>query len=221
MAETTPVLYGKDFSVYVRAVRLALEEKGVAYRLVAIDPFAPGGPPPEYLKRHPFGRIPAFEHGEVGLYESSAIERYIDEAFPGPALQPATPAGRARMGQVISVVDAYAYRTLVWDIFIERVRARANGRDPDEARIAAALPRAETCLTALEELMGDSPFLAGSELTLADLHATPVFVYFRMADEGAALLARHRRLATWLTAMDRRPSVIATRYPAEANADGA
>jgi glutathione S-transferase len=214
----TPILYGKAFSVYVRAVRLALAEKGVAYRLVELDAFAPGGPPLELLQRHPFGRMPAFEHGDLSLYESGAIERYVDEAFPGPALQPATPAARARMNQVISVLDSYAYRTLVWDIFVERVRARANGREPNEDRIASALPKAETCLAALEALMGDGPFLAGPTLTLADLHAAPMFIYFRMAREGAALLARHARLAKWLTMMEQRPSVIETRSPLEADA---
>jgi glutathione S-transferase len=83
-----PVVYGAPYSVYVRAVRLALEEKGVPYRLVPIDVFTPDGPPKEYLNRQPFGRIPAFEHGGFQLYEAGAITRYVDEAFPGPVLQP-------------------------------------------------------------------------------------------------------------------------------------
>jgi glutathione S-transferase len=55
-----PVVYGARYSVYVRAVRMALAEKGVAYRLVEVDVFAPGGPPAEHLARQPFGEIPAF-----------------------------------------------------------------------------------------------------------------------------------------------------------------
>ncbi|CAM5211102.1 Glutathione S-transferase OS=Bosea thiooxidans OX=53254 GN=ARD30_25575 PE=4 SV=1 [Bosea thiooxidans] len=71
------------YSVYVRAVRLALEEKGVAYRLDPVDVFAKDGPPASLLERQPFGRIPAFEHDGFRLYEAGAIERYVDEAFPG------------------------------------------------------------------------------------------------------------------------------------------
>jgi glutathione S-transferase len=208
-------LYGAAYSVYVRAVRLALAEKGIPYRLVEVDIFAPGGPPIEHLARHPFGRIPAFDHGGVLLYESSAIERYVDEAFDGPRLQPANPIERARMNQAIGVLDAYAYRTLVWDIFVERVRAPLQGRAPDEALIASSLPKAETCLTALEALMGGRPFLAGDRLSLSDLHAVPMFVYFRMAREGAQLLARHKPLDAWLSVMVQRPSVMATRSPLE------
>src|SRR5215470_13865149 len=46
-----PIVYGAPYSVYVRAVRLTLEEKRVAYDLVPVDVFAPGGPPVEHLTR--------------------------------------------------------------------------------------------------------------------------------------------------------------------------
>jgi hypothetical protein len=62
MQEDKPMLFGEPYSVYVRAVRLALEEKNGAYELVPVDIFKPGGPPPEHYARHPFGKIPAFEH---------------------------------------------------------------------------------------------------------------------------------------------------------------
>ncbi len=209
-----PILFGATYSVYVRIARLALAEKAVAYRLVEVDIFAEGGPP-DYADRHPFGRIPAFEHDGFRLYETGAITRYVDEAFPGPALQPAEPKARARVNQVLSLLDSYAYRTLIWDLFIERVRAPAQGRAPDESRIAAALPRAETCLTALEDLMADGPFLAGQRLSLADLHAAPMFAYAVLAPEGADLLLRHGKLARWWRDMADRPSLAATRSPLE------
>ncbi|MFM0756763.1 glutathione S-transferase N-terminal domain-containing protein [Paraburkholderia strydomiana] len=89
-------LYGAAWSVYVRIARLALEEKQVSYGLVEVDMFAKTGVPQEHLKRHPFGRIPAFEHGDFRLYETGAIVRYIDEAFPGCKLQPTDLKARAR-----------------------------------------------------------------------------------------------------------------------------
>jgi glutathione S-transferase len=213
-----PVLFGAAYSVYVRIVRLTLAEKGVAYRLAEIDVFAPDGPPRDYRERHPFGRIPAFEHDGFRLYETGAIARYVDEAFAGPRLQPPDPRGRARMNQIISVLDNYAYRPLVWDIFVERVRAAARGRPPDEARIATALPRAETCLDALVDLMAEGPYLAGPDLTLADLHAAPMLIYLRMAKEGAEMLRRRPPLDAWLDRIERRGSIGATRSPIEPSA---
>lgn len=208
-----PILFGAGYSVYVRAVRLALAEKGVPYDLVEVDIFAEGGPPADYLQRHPFGRIPAFEHDGFRLYESGAINRYVDEAFPGPALQPEDPKGRARMNQVIGILDSYAYRTLVWDIYVERVAVAKEGRESDEARIAAALSRAETCLGALEDLKGEAPWLAGAQPTLADLHAAPMIALFRLAPEGRDLMARHAALRRWWDAMAARPSMAATAAP--------
>jgi glutathione S-transferase len=54
---------------------------------VEIDIFAPDGPQEDYIARHPFKRIPPFEHEGFRLYETGAITRYVDEAFPGPALR--------------------------------------------------------------------------------------------------------------------------------------
>ncbi len=214
MAEA--IVFGAAYSVYVRTVRLTLAEKGVEYRLDEIDVFAPSGPPRDYLEqRHPFGRIPAFEHDGFRLYETGAITRYVDAAFAGPRLQPADPRACARMNQIIGVLDNYAYRPLVWDIFVERVRASVQGRQPDEARIEAALPKAETCLRALIALMGDGPYLVGHDVTLADLYAAPMMIYFRMAAEGAALLRQAPALDAWLARIDRRTSTRATRSPLE------
>jgi glutathione S-transferase len=213
---TEPILFGAAYSVYVRAARLALEEKRVPYRLVEVDIFAPDGPPAEYLERHPFKRIPAFEHDGFRLYEAGAITRYVDEAFAGPPLMPGPPRARARANQMISVIDSYGYRPLIWDIFVERVRAPAHGRDADEAKIAATVPKAETCLRALQELADpNGPYLTGSEVCLADLHAAPQFAYFALAKEGADLLAAHPRLGRWWQVMRDRPSMAATRSPLE------
>ena len=205
-----PTVYGAAYSVYVRAVRLALAEKGVAYRLVEVDVFAPGGPPAEHLARHPFGKIPAFEHDGFRLYEAGAITRYVDEAFPGPPLQPTNLHARARMNQAISIQDGYVYPDFVWGIFMERVEATRRGRTPDEGRIARLLPKAETCLAALEAMMDDGPWLAGPSLSLADLHAAPMFDLFLRTPEGAEMLPRHTRLAGWWAAVLARPSFAAT-----------
>lgn len=58
--------------------------------------------------------------------------------------------------------------------------------------------------------MGAGPFLAGPVLTLADLHAAPMFALFTRAPEAAALLAPHPALRAWQEAMGKRPSMAAT-----------
>lgn len=204
-----PVLYGAAYSVYVRAARMALAEKGVDYALHEVDVFAPGGPTLEHLARQPFGKIPAFEHDGFRLYETSAITRYVDEAFEGPQLQPADPQGRARMTQAMSIQDGHVYPDLVWGLYIERAQAPVQDRAPDEDRIARLIPKAETCLAALEAL-AEGPWLAGAALTLADLHAAPMFALFLETPEGRALLPAYPRLAAWWRAIGGRESFATT-----------
>ena len=205
-----PRLFGADYSAYVRIVRLALAEKQVDYELVPVDVFAEGGPPASYLERQPFGRIPAFEHEGFRLYETTAITRYVDDAFPGAALQPAEPRLRAAMNQIVGIVDSYAYRTLVWDLYVETVSKPRDGGKTDEALVARALPVAETCLAELARLKRDGDWLLGDAITLADLYVAPVLGYFERAPRAAPMLARHPALAAWWERMKGRESYRTT-----------
>lgn len=214
---TAPILFGAAYSVYTRIARLALHEKSIAYDFREIDIFAAGGPAPDYLRRHPFARIPALSHDGFELFETQAICRYVDEGFPGKPLQPATPRGRARVAQIIGILDAYAYRPMVWDIFVERVRKPQRGEPSDEAKIAAGVAASERCLAVLEGFMGEAQWLAGEgeAPTLADLHAAPMLDDLVVAPEGVALLRRHQRVQAWLERMRARASMLDTPWPVD------
>ena len=87
MARPSLELHGYRYSVYLRIAAMTLIEKGVAWTHVEVDPF--DEPIPQsYLALNPFGRVPTLVHDGFVLYETTAITRYIDEAFPGPSLQP-------------------------------------------------------------------------------------------------------------------------------------
>jgi glutathione S-transferase len=208
------MLYGAAYNVYVRAVRLALAEKGVQYQLIEIDLGAEEGAPANYLHHASFMRIPAFEHAGERLYEASAITRYVDEAFDGPALMPSTPRERARVNQIISIIENYGYGPMVWSIFVERCRAAVAGRLADEEKIAAAVPQVAYALDALEE-MTVGPHLIGEALTLADLHLAAMLAYGTLAPEGATLVDARPRLQHWWSRMKNRPSMRDTRSPLE------
>ena len=87
-------LYGFAPSSYTWTTRLAAEEKGITHELLPIE-FGSD----DHKALHPFAKIPIMDHGDNRLYETSAICRYIDETFDGPALQPADAFGRAEVDQ--------------------------------------------------------------------------------------------------------------------------
>jgi glutathione S-transferase len=206
-----PIVYGPAYSTYARTARLALEEKGVDYDLVEVDLLAGAAKAPEHLARHPFGKAPAFEHDGFELYETDAIMRYVNAAFPGKDLEPADAKGRARMAQAISVIGSYAYPCMIGQIFIQRAVMPMMGNSPDEAAITAALPQAQTCVAALEKLLDGNAYLAGDRLSLADLLLIPVYDYLSRTPEGETLLAAAPNLQRWWETMRTRESVTKTK----------
>ena len=204
-----PAIYGPSFSTYVRAVRLTLYEKDVAYAMEEIDMFAGHHREPEHLARHPFAKVPVLVHEGFVIYETCAIQRYIDEAFQGPRLQPGDPRGRARMTQIISAIDSYAYAPIVAGIVIPRFMAMKRGTKADEAVIEASIQPARQAVAALEALFVGE-FMAGKTMSLADLHFAPIYDYFRQTPEGESLLSEAPRLSRWWSTMSRRPCLQAT-----------
>jgi len=205
-----PIVYGPAFSTYVWSVRLTLAEKGATHVLVDV-PFGTHREQP-HLSRHPFGKVPAFEHDGFALYETQAIMRYIEEAFAGPPLQPEDIKLFARMNQAIGIIDAYGWPSMAGGILVNRVlKPRLFGIAPDEGAIAAALPRARLVLSETDRLMADNPFLVHEHLSLADLMAFPLFWSFAQIPEGRAAFADQPRLARWLDRIEARQSVAVTK----------
>jgi glutathione S-transferase len=204
-------VYGVPGSPFVRSVQMGLEEKGAAYRLHAMGPQELKGE--AHLKRHPFGRVPAFEHGDFRLYETQAILRYLDDIIPEPRFEPAEPRAAARMNQIIGINDWYFFPKAAAVIVFQRIVGPVLlGMPTDEAAIAAAVPIGRTCFAELDRLLGSQRFLAGDQLSIADLMLAPQIDFFAATPEGRAMLAG-TRLEAWLARMNARPSMIATQRP--------
>lgn len=204
------VIHGIVGSPFVRAVVMGLEEKGCGWRLERIRPGANRSP--EHLARHPFGRVPAVEHGDFQLYETQAALRYIDRIQPNPALTPADPRKAARMDQIMGLNDWYLFPHASAAIGFPRVVAPRIGFPADTSKVAEAMPKAEVCVRELARLLGDQPFLAGESLSLADLMVAPHLSLLMECEEGRSLMASHPALAAWLQRMEARPSMTATTW---------
>lgn len=205
-------LVGIPQSTYVRTARLALEEKGVSYELDTTVPIGSDA----LREIHPFGKIPVIVHGDLVLPETSAVVRYVDEAFDGPALQPGDARGRAEMEKWINYFNVYYDPTVVRTILLERMLApRLFGRDPDEEKIRAAMPEADYQIKVLEKELANRRFLAGDTVSLADFFMLPALYYFYLTPEGGPLMAEGvaPNIGKWWERMSARPSYEATKPP--------
>src|SRR5215213_3034916 len=205
-----PIVYGPSFSTYTRTARLVLEEKGVGYELKPVNIMTGEGRSPEHASRHPFGKVPSFEHDGFSLYETTAISRYIDRAFPGAALQPSDPRQAAHMDQIISVIDSYAYASIVGKLVWQRLIVPMQGGQADETIVQNSMAIVRLCLSEFERLMGSQQFLAGSELSLADCFLAPIFAYLTMTPDAESLLEQVPGLRRWWEKMSQRPSMQKT-----------
>jgi len=89
------------FSPYAMSAYVALVEKGVAFETRTVDLDAGEHRRAAYGATSATGRVPTLDHGGFRLAESSAIDEYVDEAFPGctrPTCASARWPGRCRRG---------------------------------------------------------------------------------------------------------------------------
>ena len=114
------------------------------------------------------------------------------------------------MNQVISIIDAYAYGAIVGKLFWQRAIVPMQGGQPDEATIQQATPMVVRCISEFARIQGKDTYLAGPQLTLADLFLAPIFAYLRMTPDAPGLLNQHASLSIWWEAMEARPAIVKT-----------
>ena len=204
----TVTLIGDPRSTYVRTVRMGLAEKGVKYTL---QPAAPHSA--EILALHPFGRVPALRDGPVEIFETSAILRYVEEAFPGPSLLPGNIRDRARCEQWVSAINAYVDGPFVRRYVLQYVFPKGAEGRPDRAVIDAAVKEMPDKLVILERAYGGRDFLVGKALSMADLFLAPILFYVEMFPEGKALLPKYPNVMRGQAAIRERASYKETMPP--------
>ncbi|WP_119679236.1 glutathione S-transferase family protein [Indioceanicola profundi] len=202
------VIYGMAFSNFVRTVRMALFEKGIPYRF---EPYVANTP--EMLALNPFGKVPAMRHGDLTLFESQAICRYIEDAFGGPSLRPGTLAEKAVVDQWVAATCDHADKAFVRNYVLAYAMPKWLGKEPDRAQIAAAVPGVRKVIGVLDRHMDGREFVAADQLTLADLFLAPTTFLVQLYPEGKEALAEAPHLTRWLNSMMARDSFIATKPP--------
>jgi len=195
---TTLKIHGLPPSTFTRTVRMACHEKGIGYEMVDAMPSTIGA-------LNPFHKIPAITHGDVTLYESIAILRYLDRVFPAPKLWPEDVLGAAACDQWASAVSDSLVNAAL------RYMAARFGFLPVPAEMAQKyLDKTTELVPIFDRQLGKHRFLAGETLTAADLYLFPLCAYFPDIAELKAIADKAPNLNRWSAEMAARPSVRAT-----------
>ena len=208
------VIHGSPNSQYVRTACMAALEKGAPYELRAVGENTLADlKTPEYKKLHPFGRVPAMTRGDFTLFETAAIARYIDEAFEGPALQPADVKERAFMNQWVSAINHYCVTDMIWGFVAEFVFGTGPDGTPNHEKIEASKPKIREDLEILDRWLDGQTYLAGDTVSIADLLLAPITHYVGNSPGGLPLFDGLTNLGRWWDAMSARDSFRATVPP--------
>ena len=152
-------LCGFAGSNYYNKVKFALLEKGIPFEeeLVWTDKS------PELLARSPLGKVPFIETEHGRLCESQVIMDYIEHAYPEKPLLPADPFAAAKVRELITFMELHL-ELVARELYAE---AFFGGKVSDEikARTQKLLTRNAKAFAKLTKF---SPFIAGSEFTMAD-----------------------------------------------------
>jgi glutathione S-transferase len=180
---------------------MACEEKGAPYELKPAMPQTP-----EACAIHPFGKIPSLRHGEVEICESSAIARYLDRAFDGPALFPTAPREAALAEQWISLVNTVMDRTMVRIYLFAYVFPKTADKTPDRGAIEGVLPELRTQIALLDKAVAPTGYLAGDRFSFADINLMPILAYLQTLPESGAAIKDAKALAAYYERHAQRPS---------------
>ena len=82
----------------------------------------------------------------------------------------------------------------------------SQGGETDEAAVAAAVPKVQTALKAIEAIATFSPYLLGANLTLADLYLLPVVFYLSNTPDWEAVISDTPQLKAWWETASQLPS---------------
>ena len=162
-----PTVHGVNASPFVRKVRVALAEKGLAYQL---EPVMPMGVSEEFKKISPLGKIPVYTDGDFVLPDSSCIIAYLDRIHPEPALYPSDPQQFGRALYYEEYGDT-KLTEVIGTIFFQRVVVKHVMRGtPDEGVVEKSLREIlPPVLDYLEGELGDGEGIVGGRFSIADI----------------------------------------------------
>ncbi|EIM90669.1 glutathione S-transferase-like protein [Stereum hirsutum FP-91666 SS1] len=199
-------LYGVSISTCTRRVASILREKDVHYELVEIDWMKGEHKSPDFLEKQPFGQVPYIDDNGFILFESRAISCYIARKYAAQGTQELLPTdlnAYAAFEQAASI-EFSNFDPFATALVDEKIFKPARGLATDEERVKELSTKLDAKLDAYDKLLSKQKYLAGEQITLADLFHLS---YGTMLDQaGLDIMTRKPNVARWWKDITSRPS---------------
>ncbi len=197
-------LYQFPLCPFSRKIRLLMGEKQIAYDMVREDPWAASD---MFYNLNPAGRTPVLVDAEreIVLADSRAISEYFEETVDKAPMINGTVANRAEIRRLVALFDENFYADVTAPLLSERMKKRIVLRQPPDSRaLREAMKMAHGHLDYMDYLIDNRPWLAGSQMSLADLAAA---AQISVADYlGGIDWKGHEQTRGWYSVFKSRPS---------------
>ncbi|PSR73844.1 hypothetical protein PHLCEN_2v10326 [Hermanssonia centrifuga] len=202
-------LIGFSLSTCTRRVATVLEEKNIPYELIQIDVSIGEHKSPAHLERQPFGQVPILDDDGFILYESRAIARYIALKYrdQGTPLipDPSDLQAWAKFEQAASI-ELSNFDPFASGIAVEKVFKPMHGIQSSQEMIELYATTLAAKLYGYETILSKQKYLAGDEITLADLFHLPYGAFIGKLGYSFLESGEYPNVTRWWTDISSRPS---------------
>jgi glutathione S-transferase len=159
-------IWGRKNSFNVQKVLWCCDELEIPYQRHDAGGLFGGTGEDEYLQRNPTGLVPTIIDGDLTLWESNTIVRYLAASYGAGSLWPENPAERALADKWMD----YQLGTLFpafKDALLGLVRTAPEDRNPE--KIEASVRATAGVIAVLDAHLEDNDYVAGSSFTMGDI----------------------------------------------------
>lgn len=207
-------IHGRATSVNVQAVMWCIAELGLEHERLDVGGAFGGTDTAEFQAKNPMGLIPVIEDGDVTLFETPTIIRYLMRKYGGHSADPALAAASELWADW---TRSHFYKPMTYGVFWQLIRTPAAERNH------AQLDKDRQEINSLTHIIGPKikgPYINGAELTVADYaFGTMLHRYFALPFERDA----HPAVQAYYEALRLRPAYAAhvMKDPNELKVEGA
>ncbi|KAK2403652.1 glutathione S-transferase F4 [Trifolium repens] len=202
-------VHGSPYSTATMRVTAILCEKQLQFELVYVNVRNGDHKKEPFISQHnPFGLVPAFEDGDLKLFESRAITQYINHEYGDKGTKLITSSDDSKKmaimwmwSEVESLHFDQAASKLVWELGIKPL----FGAPLDPKIVEENEAKLDSILNMYEKRLSESKYLGGECFTLVDLHHLPS-LYYLMKSHIKKLFESRPYVSAWVADITARPA---------------